>query len=285
MSENQQHPLPEYNLPKYNPCGHSFSGWLGGKSQLARTIIELMPEHKAYVEVFGGAGWVLFKKTPSTIELINDINDDLINLYRVLKYHFEAFLSEYELVLFSRTQFNDFRQQTKGLTDIQRAVRFYYLLRSAFGCQLDGSFTYSRDRISRMRLGERLREHLSSIHQRLENVIIENQSYDYVIKRMDGEQTLFYLDPPYWDCEGVYGKGIWSKDDFYALKNTLDGIKGKFILSLNDVPEVRALFADYQMTHRKIRWTVNTKAAHEAHNGNELIITNFAVDQVLSEVG
>ncbi|KAA8734902.1 DNA adenine methylase [Acinetobacter qingfengensis] len=261
--------------PQYNPKGHSFSGWLGGKSQLARTIIEMMPEHQTYVEVFGGAGWVLFKKTPSPVELINDINDDLVNLYRILKYHFDAFLTEFELQLFSRTIFNDLKHAKEGLTDIQRAAKFYYLLRAAFGCQLDGTFTYSKDRSNRMRLGERLREHLQSIHERLQNVIVENAGYDYVIKRMDAPGTLFYLDPPYWDCENVYGKGIWSKQDFYALKETLDQIQGKFILSLNDVPEVRELFKDYSMTHRKIRWSVNAKAAHEEHNGNELIIYNF----------
>jgi len=126
-----------------------------------------------------------------------------------------------------------------------------------------------------MRLGDRLREHLVSIHERLQNVVIENRSYDYIMNRLDSPDTLFYLDPPYWDCENVYGKGIWCKDDFYTLKDKLDKIKGKFILSLNDVPEVRELFKEYQMTYRKIRWSVNSKAAHEEHNGNELIIYNF----------
>ncbi|MDM1022081.1 DNA adenine methylase [Acinetobacter sp. VNK23] len=267
--------MTESLSPKYNPKGHSFSGWLGGKSQLARTIIEMMPPHKTYVEVFGGAGWVLFKKTPSPVELINDINDDLVNLYRVLKFHFDAFLAEFEMQLFSRTIFNDLKNSDRGLTDIQRAAKFYYLLRAAFGCQLDGAFAYSPSRANGMRLGDALREHLQSIHTRLRNVVVENASYDYVIKRMDSADTLFYLDPPYWDCENVYGKGIWSRQDFYTLKEQLDGIKGKFILSLNDVPEVRELFQDYQVTHRKIRWSVNAKAAHEEHNGNELIITNY----------
>ncbi|MHA3081367.1 DNA adenine methylase [Acinetobacter sp. ANC 5502] len=262
-------------LVKYNPKGHSFSGWLGGKSQLARTIIEMMPEHKTYVEVFGGAGWVLFKKTESPVEVINDINDDLINLYRILKFHFDAFLAEFELQLFSRTTFNEMRKNDRGLTDIQRAAKFYYLLRAAFGCQLDGSFSYSRDRKSRLKLGDELRTHLVSIHERLQNVVIENNSYTYMLKRMDGPETLFYLDPPYWDCENMYGKGIWSKQDFYDLKAQLDQIQGKFILSLNDTLEVRDLFQGYQMTQKKIRWSVNSKAAHEEHNGNELIIYNF----------
>ncbi|HBM1783155.1 TPA: DNA adenine methylase [Acinetobacter baumannii] len=261
--------------PQYNPSGHSFSGWLGGKSKLAKTIIEMLPEHKTYVEVFGGAGWVLFKKTPSSLEVINDINNDLVNLYRVLKFHFDAFLSEFEMLFISRAQFDDFKRDQSGLTDIQRAVKFYYLVRTAFGCQLDGSFSYSKTKPGGMKLGERLREHLVSIHERLEKVIIENQSYGQVISRLDSPDTLFYLDPPYWDCENVYGKGIWTKEDFYTLKDKLDKIKGKFILSLNDVPEVRELFKNYQMTHRKIRWSVNSKAAHEEHNGNELIIYNF----------
>ncbi|MDC4869212.1 DNA adenine methylase, partial [Acinetobacter baumannii] len=101
---------------QYNPQGHSFSGWLGGKSQLARTIIELMPEHKTYVEVFGGAGWVLFKKSPSTVECINDVNGDLINLYRVIKFLFVSFISEFDLLLFLCTIFVDMKKNDRGLT-------------------------------------------------------------------------------------------------------------------------------------------------------------------------
>lgn len=261
--------------PQYNPSGHSFSGWLGGKSQLARTIIDMMPAHKAYVEVFGGAGWVLFKKTESDVEVINDINDDLINLYRILKFHFDAFLQEFEYQLFSRTVFNEMQKNDQSLTDIQRAAKFYYLLRAAFGTQLNGSFTYSRDRKSRLKLGEELKAHLSSIHERLQRVTIENNNYDYILKRMDAPETLFYLDPPYWGCENKYGKGIWSKQDFYDLKDKLDKIQGKFILSLNDTPEIRTLFKEYKMTHKIIHWSVNTKASSADHNGNELIIYNF----------
>ncbi|HBJ3896880.1 DNA adenine methylase [Acinetobacter baumannii] len=260
---------------QYNPQGHSFSGWLGGKSQLARTIIELMPEHKTYVEVFGGAGWVLFKKSPSTVEVINDVNDDLINLYRVLKFHFDAFLTEFDLLLFSRTIFDDMKKNDRGLTDIQRAAKFYYLLRAAFSCQLDGAFSYSKARKAGLKLGDELRTHLHSVHERLQGVVIENASYDYVINRMDSPDTLFYLDPPYWNCEKDYGKNIFGKEDFFALKDHLSKIQGKFILSLNDVPEVRELFKEFTIQNKKIRWTVNNKAAAESHNGNELIICNF----------
>ncbi|MEN4916516.1 Dam family site-specific DNA-(adenine-N6)-methyltransferase [Acinetobacter pittii] len=260
---------------QYNPKGHSFSGWVGGKSQLARTIVELMPEHKTYVEVFGGAGWVLFKKFPSPVEVINDVNDDLINLYRVLKFHYDAFLAEFDLMLFSRTIFDDMKKSDRGLTDIQRAAKFYFVLRAAFSCRVDGVFSYSTIRKPGLKLGEELRTHLHSVHERLQRVTIENASYDYVIKKMDAPDTLFYLDPPYWNSEDVYGKNIFNKDDFYALKMKLDSIQGKFILSLNDVPEVREIFKGYNFQDKKIRWTINNKAAAESHNGNELIIYNF----------
>lgn len=86
---------------------------------------------------------------------------------------------------------------TRGLTDLLRAARFYFLLRASFACQLDGSFRYSRERKSRLKLGEELRAHLKSIHERLQKVTIENENYDYIIKRLDAPETLFYIDPPY----------------------------------------------------------------------------------------
>ncbi|WP_171354962.1 DNA adenine methylase, partial [Acinetobacter baumannii] len=91
-------------------------------------------------------------------------------------------------------------------------------LRAAFSCRVDGVFSYSTIRKPGLKLGEELRTHLHSVHARLQRVTIENASYDYVIKKMDAPDTLFYLDPPYWDSEDVYGKNIFNKDDFYALK-------------------------------------------------------------------
>ncbi len=95
-----------------------------------------MPEHRFYCEVFAGAAWVLFKKTPSYGETINDINGDLINLYRVFKYHPDALIKEFETQLISREEFERLKaEKNTSLTDIQRAARFYYLLRTCFGAK------------------------------------------------------------------------------------------------------------------------------------------------------
>ena len=93
---------------------------------------------------------------------------------------------------------------------------------------------------------------------------------------MDRPETLFYLDPPYYNCEKYYGKDIFGRDDFLKLRDLLKGIKGKFILSLNDVPEVREIFADFYFTTRQIRWSLNAKSESE-NNGKEIIITNFEI--------
>ncbi|WAU72949.1 MULTISPECIES: DNA adenine methylase [unclassified Acinetobacter] len=261
----------------YNPSGRSFSGWLGGKSQLARTIIELMPEHRYYCEVFAGAAWVLFKKTPSYGETINDINGDLINLYRVFKYHPDALVKEFETQLICRDEFLRARsEESKSLTDIQRAARFYYLLRTCYGARIHNpSFSSHTIRPGNLKLGEDLREFLQTIHQRLQRVTIENLSYDHLILQKDHKDMLFYLDPPYYQCEKYYGNDIFSRDDFIKLRDILKNIEGKFILSLNDVPQVREIFADFYFIEKKIRWSVNATSTNE-QLGNELIITNFA---------
>lgn len=276
LDQELDHDLDQLIKPEYLPSGRSFSGWLGGKSQLARTIIELMPAHKYYCEVFGGAGWVLFKKTPSKTETLNDINGDLINFYRVVKYHFEALLDEFDLQLCSRDEF--YRQRAippTSLTDVQRAARFYYLLRGAYGCKIvNPTYCSTPQRPARQHLAEELRQHLRKVHERLQKVTLENQSFAQLIPRFDHPDTLFYLDPPYYDCENYYGTGIFSRDDFIKLRDILAGIQGKFILSLNDVPEVRELFAQFKIHNRKIRWSIGNTGDRQDELGHELIITN-----------
>lgn len=259
----------------YVPSGHSFSGWLGGKSQLSKTIIEMMPPHKAYIEVFGGAAWVLFKKSPSKVEILNDINGDLVNLYRVVKYHFDAFVAEFEFVLFSRDDFSRLKKTDPStLTDLQRAARFYYLVRTAFGGLLDGVFTSNSQRMTTLKLGEDLREHMGFLHKRLQQVTIENQHFEKLIPRMDRETSFFYIDPPYYAGEDNYGKGIFCRDDFYKLRDLLRELKGKFILSLNNVPEVHEIYGEFNIHSRRARWSVNNDNDLDKTD-NELLICNF----------
>ena len=176
----------------------SFLSYLGGKSLLAKEIVPRIPEHHCYCEVFAGAAWILFKKEESEVEIINDINTDLVTLYRVVKNHLDEFVRYFRWVLVSREEFERFKvQNPETLTDIQRAVRFYYLLRTGYGSRLvKPSLSISTSRKSNLNL-LRIEESLSAAHLRLSRVYIENKPYNKLIERFDKPHTFFYIDPPH----------------------------------------------------------------------------------------
>ncbi|MBN9369016.1 MAG: DNA adenine methylase [Comamonadaceae bacterium] len=247
--------------------------WLGGKSRLADRIIERMPDHQTYCEVFAGAAWVLFKKPESKVEIINDINADLTNLYRCVKHHLGELVAQFRWMLVSRDEFDRFlKTPADTLTDIQRAARFFYLAKSSFGARIVRP-TYGISATGAPRLNLlRIEEDLSEAHLRLARVFIENKPYDQVIQRFDKPGTLFYMDPPYWDCESDYGEGLFSREDFGRLAGLLDGLKGRFILSLNDTPGVRETFANFHIEAVKTRYSISGAKKQEAA---EVLISNF----------
>jgi DNA adenine methylase len=252
----------------------SVLNWIGGKSLLAKDVVARIPAHQCYVEPFTGAGWVFFRKEPSTVEVLNDLNGDLVAFYRVLQHHLEEFLRQFKWLLTAREWWDDWNRQLAagGLTDIQRAARFYYIQRQSFGGKVSGrTYGYSTTHPTRINL-LRLEEDLSAAHLRLNRVQIEHFPYDEVIRRYDRPETMFYLDPPYFGCEGYYGKGLFSRDEFADLAEQLAGIKGKFLLSLNDVPEIRDVFKTFQIESVTTRYSCSKDAPTKA---KEVFIKNF----------
>lgn len=256
-----------------NPKTKSPIAWVGGKSQLAHTIIERLPKHNTYCEVFSGAAWVLFTKPPSRVEIINDINGDLVTLFRCIKHHLPALIEQFKWMLHAREEFDRFiKTPPETLTDLQRAARFYYLNKTAFGAKVHGA-CYATSNVQPPRFNLlRIEEDFSAAHLRLHRVQIENKPYQQIIERIDKPSTLFYIDPPYWDCENVYGKGIFSREDFAKLAEQLAGIKGKFVLSLNDTQGVRDTFAAFRFEEVRTRYSISKNANREV---SELLITNF----------
>lgn len=233
-------------MKNYSLIKSPLAGWRGGKYQLSKKIVALIPEHQCYCEPFVGAAWVFFRKERSDAEVLNDINADITTLYRVIQHHLEEFIRWFKWALVSRDEFERcLHEDPRALTDIQRASRFFYLHKGGFGGRVPSpSFGYST--VSRPRLNfMRIEEDLSAAHLRLSQVYIENLNYSNLIARYDRQHSFFYIDPPYWNCEDDYGKGIFSKDDFALLAQQLSAINGKFLLSLNDTPEVRELFAAF----------------------------------------
>jgi DNA adenine methylase len=252
----------------------SFLAYMGGKSLLVPKIINKIPDHQCYCEVFAGAAWLLFKKEESPVEIINDINTDLVTLYRVIKHHPDEFIRYLRWILVARDEFNRFKAETpETLTDIQKAVRFYYLLKNGYSSRIKNpSFSISTLRRAHFNL-MRIEEELSAVHLRLSRVYVENMNYDLLIKRFDREGTFFYVDPPYYGCEDYYGDGIFSRDDFARLQAVLADIKGKFLMSINDKPDIRQIFKDFYI--EEVQTTYLTAGANKKKRVTELLISNY----------
>ncbi|MGE8365971.1 DNA adenine methylase [Cupriavidus sp.] len=229
--------------------------WLGGKRRLADTLLSRFPSHECYVEVFAGGAALFFMRPPAAVEVINDVNGELVNLYRVVQHHLEEFVRQFKWALTSRTVFQwlkDTRPET--LTDIQRAARFYYLQQACFGGKVAGQ-TFGTATTTPPGLNLlRLEESLSAAHLRLASAYIEQLDWAACIARYDRPHTLFYLDPPYWETEG-YGVDF-PLQQYERMAEVMRQLKGKAIVSLNDHPEIRRIFARFQMETLDINYQV-----------------------------
>lgn len=223
--------------------------YIGGKKNLARRLtplIEAIP-HDTYAEPFVGMGGVfLRRKRRPKAEVINDYSRDVATLYRVLQRHYVPLMEMLRFQVTSRAEFERLvAVEPETLTDLERAVRFLYLQKTAFGGKVAGrNFGVSRHRSGRFDV-TRLERELADLHERLAGVIIERLHFAEFIVRYDSDRTLFYLDPPYWGSEGDYGKALFTRADFDVLVSALAGVKGRFVLSINDTPQTRALFDQF----------------------------------------
>lgn len=247
--------------------------WVGGKRRLAPQILPLLPEHTCYVEPFAGAAAMFFAKAPVKVEVLNDVNGDLVSLYRVVQHHLDEFVRQFRWALTSR-QLYAWLQETRPetLTDIQRAARFFYLQKCGFGGKVDGqTFGTATTAPSRLNL-LRIEEDLSAVHLRLHQVFIEHLDWVNCIERYDRPHTLFYLDPPYWGTEG-YGVDF-GLEQYDRMAELLRSMKGKAAVSVNDIPEMRQAFKGLSMKRLAIKYTVGASGVGRRERG-ELLIMNF----------
>lgn len=255
----------------------SFISWIGGKKLLRKTITENFPTEKIdrYVEVFGGAGWVLFyKDKQAKEEIYNDINNELINLFKCVKYHTNALQEELDNTLNARETFAEYREiyQATALTDIQRAARYFYLIKSSYGSKAKHFGAKSRDITNT--------EYLKQIKVRLRTTVIENRSFEVLILQYDKENTLFYCDPPYFGTENFYDGGSkitdetkFTKESHEKLRDILAKITGKFILSYNDDEYIRDLYKGFNI--KEVNRQNNLSKQAKTVPYRELIVKNY----------
>ena len=249
--------------------------YLGGKRFLARRIIERLgaTPHRTYLEPFVGMGGI-FLRCPfrAKSEVINDISANVANLFRILQRHYVAFMDCLRWQITSRSEFERLKAaRPETLTDLERAARFLYLQRTAFGGKVQGQ-NFGVDPRTPGRFDvTKLGPVLEALHERLAGVVIEHLPYADVIRRYDTPETLVYLDPPYWGCETDYGEGVFGREDFERLAELLATMQGQFLLSINDRPEVRRIFGAFDLQAVEVTYTVTRSATKP--RAKELLIT------------
>ncbi|CAN5200434.1 DNA adenine methylase [soil metagenome] len=252
------------------------AGYIGGKRNLAKRVIARINAvpHTTYAEVFVGMGGIFLRRDQRPkAEVINDWSEDVSTFFRVLQHHYVAFMDMIRFQVSSRAGFEKLLAlEPRSLTDLQRSARFLYLQRLAFGGKVAGrSFGVDPGNGARFDV-TKLAPLLEALHERLSSVMIERLQWQDFLQRYDRPGTLFYLDPPYFGCENDYGRGMFDKAEFAEMAERLRSLKGRFLLSLNDRPEVREIFAGFSL--EEVETTYQIAGSGKLPKAAELILSS-----------
>lgn len=249
--------------------------WIGGKKALREPIIDRFPakyEDYTYVEVFAGGAWVFFFKAPSKVEIINDFNSNLVNLYGCIRDKPDDLIDALTPALNSREEFERIRLIMKnpvGLTDIERAAYYYQQIKFSYGSGID---SYGGRPCSIWANFPVMRQ----AGARLQRVVIEHGDFERIILRFDSENTFFYADPPYVDTEDYYNDVSFGKTDHKRLADIAHSIKGKILISYNACEEAYLLYND-SMFHIEEIDRLNNMAQRYSPGAmyHEYLISNY----------
>jgi len=251
-------------------------GWVGGKSQLANDIVKMMPEHKMYVEVFGGGLNVLYAKPKINLEVVNDINGELINLHRQIRKSPESLSFYLKQLLISRELFDDMKfKRFKPRNDIERAAVYYYIISQSFGSKGDNFAMSTKS----FRKPKDIYKSFHKWSKRLRNTTIENMSFEKLIRTYDKEGAFFYADPPYYKTEKYYKNiGEFGEREHRLLADTLRGSKSKWLVSYNDCEFIRELYDGFNILESKeVEYLLGKNAHGKRKVVREIYICNYDV--------
>lgn len=249
--------------------------WPGGKRRMCSRLLPLLPPHTCYVEAFAGGLALLLSKPRSKCEIVNDLNEDLVKLYRCVQWHMDALIAEFEGCLSSRLMLVDFKRQP-GLTDIQRAARFLAINRTSFAGNHSTFAVTKSAQPSRQFITAAIRE----LSLRLDKVAVENLPWQRLLTLYDSPDTLFFFDPPYLHADtGVY-KG-WTEQQMSEFAAALPALQGKFLLTVDDSPFNRSLFAAWPHLAHSTRNQLR-KQTGPATTFGELIIQSHPTETAIA---
>lgn len=252
-------------------------GYYGGKFEVSKRLVGLIPPHEKYIEVFAGGLSMFFRKKKAKYNIINDLNKDIANLYLVLSEPilYKEFLHRAKWLVVSRLIYDGVVKEIINDYDnfeipcVARAVAYYYYIRNSFNGQVNTDLSSDSKWFSNT-IAE-----LEWSRDKLADVIIENIDYrKLVTKHVKSEKSIFwYFDPPYViaDTEKYY-RFNFLKNNHEEMKLSIDSLNSnnhKFMISYDDVPFIRELYSEYNIK------TINFRYGSNGENTDELIITNY----------
>lgn len=207
--------------------------YYGGKKNLLRHILPLIPPHTTYCEPFAGGLAVFFAKEPAPVEIVNDTNRFVTNFYEQVQFNFDALQARIQATLTSRCAYDDamiMYAHSHMFSKLDWAWAFWTLTNQGYASGI-GSWGYSTSDSKREASMHNKRVGFTDeVHQRLHKTQVENRDALYLIKMRDRPETFFYLDPPYYNSNMGHYSG-YTEHNFRALLEAASQIKGKFLLS------------------------------------------------------
>jgi DNA adenine methylase len=253
--------------------------WPGGKRNLKKTLLSLIPEHEIYVEVFAGSAKLLFAKAPSRCEVMNDLNGDVTNFFRIAKHRPAALAELFDHELVHAERFRELRHAPAGDDELHRALRFAYLAWYSYGAKGEHFASANAKQFeghSHMRRSlDRVRELLDQTSARLRGVLIEQRRFEQILTRYDSPATFFYLDPPYVKFQANGRYQALSAEQRESMFAQLAALQGSFLLSFDDCAEVRALARRHKFHVRgvEVGYTLGSTGTSRARKAAEVLVS------------
>ena len=256
--------------------------YYGGKQTLLKYLLPLIPQHKLYCEPFFGGGAVFFAKPKSDTEVINDINGEVINFFKVIKTKFPELQKEIQSTLHSRELYKRamvIYNNPEPYSDVKRAWALWTATNQGFAGMI-GSWGFGKDDSKEAALANKRDAFTKEYEQRLTKVQVENNNAIKVINRCDDKETFIYADPPYIGSDQGHYKG-YSENDYRELLNALSKVKGKFLLSSYPSKILATYIKKYKWNVQKVTKSVAV-TKHTDKVKTEMIVMNYDPKKIKS---
>lgn len=258
--------------------------YYGGKQTMVKLLLSLMPQHKLYCEPFFGGGALFFAKPKSEVEVINDINGEVVNFFKVAQTKFSELEKEIRGTLHSRELFKNARvvyDHPEMFSDVKRAWAFWTLTNQGFAGMVT-SWGFGKDNAKEVSLARKREGFTKEYSDRLKMVQIEANDALKVIDRCDAKDTFFYIDPPYFNSNQGHYKG-YTKEDYVRLLEKLRKIKGKFLLSSYPSDVLKQFAKKYKWKTQSIKKSIAVTKNTEKKK-TEMLVFNYDPKQAVNTV-